>query len=137
MNLAKTKEIWVGSNRFSDTKICQEIELDWVHQFPALGIQYDVQDLQSFILLKCNGKLEQMYKNMLNCSGRNTTLVGRISVIKSFALSKLVHFFIALPSPPNNFLREINKKFSRFLWKDKPSPPPPPPPKKIRKINKS
>ena len=47
MNLSKTKAIWVGSNRSSDTKICHELELDWVHQFTALGIQYDVWNLQN------------------------------------------------------------------------------------------
>ena len=120
MNLTKTKAVWVGSNRFSESKICHEIELDWVHQFTALGIQYDVHDLQNVTILNCTEKLVEMDRILLNWSRRNTTLIGRILIIKSLALSKLVHFFIALPTPPKDFFREINKKFYRFLWKGKP-----------------
>ena len=109
MNLTKTKAVWVGSNRFSESKICHEIELDWVHQFTALGIQYDVHDLQNVTILNCTEKLVEMDKILLNWSRRNTTLIGRILIIKSLALSKLVHFFIALPTPPKDFFREINK----------------------------
>ena len=32
-----------------------------------------------------------------------------------------MHFFIALPTPPKEFMRKINEKFSYFLWKCKPS----------------
>ena len=64
--------------------------------------------------------MAEMDRILLNWGRRNTTLVGRILVIKSLALSKLVHFFIALPTPPKDFFREINKKFYRFLWKGKP-----------------
>ena len=99
MNLTKTKAIWVGSNRFSEVKICHTIELDWVHQFTALGIQYDVHELQNIMSLNCTEKLAEMDRILLNWGRRNTTLVGRILVIKSLALSKLVHFFIALPTP--------------------------------------
>ena len=120
MNLTKTKAIWAGKNRFSEDKICHEIELDWVHQFTALGIQYDVHELQNIMSLNCMEKMAEMDRILLNWGRRNTTLVGRILVIKSLALSKLVHFFIALPTPPKDFFREINKKFYRFLWKGKP-----------------
>ena len=41
-------------------------------------------------------------------------------MVKNLALSKLVHFFISLPSPPKDFMREINKKFYSFIWKGKP-----------------
>ena len=94
--------------------------MDWVHQFTALGIQYDVHDLQNVTTLNCTEKLAEMDRILLNWSRRNTTLIGRILIIKSLALSKLVHFFIALPTPPKDFFREINKKFYRFLWKGKP-----------------
>ena len=88
MNLTKTKAVWVGSNRFSKSKICHEIELDWVHQFTALGIQYDVHDLQIVTTLNCIEKLAEMDRILLNWSRRNTTLLGRILIIKSLALPK-------------------------------------------------
>ena len=62
----------------------------------------------------------EVEKILLNWSRTNTTLAGRVLVIKSLALSKLVHFFIALPTPPKEFMRNINKKFYYFLWMGKP-----------------
>ena len=124
INMSKTKAVWVGSNRFSEDTICHEIDLDWVHEFVALGVTYNVRDLQGILQHNCAEKLAEMDKILLSWSRRNTTLVGRILILKSLALSKLVHFFISLPSPPKEFLRELNKKFFRFLWKGKPPPPP-------------
>ena len=120
INLTKTKAIWIGSKRFSDEKICHEVKLDWVRSFTALGIKYDVTNLQEIVELNCIPKTAEIDKILLNWSRRNTTLAGRILVVKNLALSKLVHFFISLPSPPKNFMREINKKFYSFIWKGKP-----------------
>ena len=120
INVSKTKAVWVGRNRFSTDTICHEIELDWVHEFVALGVTYNVRDLQGILQQNCVEKLAEMDRILLSWSRRNTTLVGRILIIKSLALSKLVHFFISLPSPPKDFVRELNKKFFRFLWKGKP-----------------
>ena len=100
INLTKTKAIWIGSKRFSDEKICHEVELDWVRSFTALGIKYDVTNLQEIVELNCVPKIAEVDKILLNWSRRNTTLAGRILVVKNLALSKLVHFFISLPSPP-------------------------------------
>ena len=106
MNLTKTKAVWVGSNRFSKSKICHEIELDWVHQYTALGIQYDVHNLQNVttVTLNCTEKLAEMDRVLLNWSRRHTTLIGRILIIKSLALSKLVHFFYCSSNPSQGLL---------------------------------
>ena len=71
-------------------------------------------------VLNCENKMTDMDKILLSWSRRDTTLAGRILIIKSLALSKPVHFFISLPSPPKQFMRDLNKKFYSFLWKSKP-----------------
>ena len=48
---------------------------------------------------------------------RNLTPIGRITVIKSLAVSKLVHLFIALPNPPKDIIQQLNNIFFEFLWK--------------------
>ena len=93
INVSKTKAVWVGRNRFSEDTICHEIELDWVHEFVALGVTYSVRDLQGILQQNCVEKLAEMDRILLSWSRRNTTLVRRILIIKSLALSKLVHFF--------------------------------------------
>ena len=46
--------------------------------------------------------------------------MGRITVIKSLALSKLVYLFLCLPNPTVSVLKDINHLFYKFIWQDKP-----------------
>ena len=120
INLSKTKAIWIGSERFRDDWICHNLKLDWVHNFTALRIRYDARDLTNITTLNCVDKLNEIEKLLANWKKRNLTLLGRVTVVKSLALSKIVYFLISLPSPPKNFLREVSKQFYRFLWRQKP-----------------
>ena len=45
-----------------------------------------------------------------------TSLIGRVNVIKTLALPKLVYLFTVLPSPPAFLLNSIEKRFKDFLW---------------------
>ena len=54
---------------------------------------------------------------ILSWSRRNTTLMGRILIIKSLTLSMLVQYFISLPTHPKSLL---NREFYLFLLKSKP-----------------
>ena len=46
--------------------------------------------------------------------------MGRITVIKSLALSKLVYLFLCLPNPTLPVPKDINHLFYKFIWQDKP-----------------
>ena len=46
-----------------------------------------------------NKKVEHLLKQWSKC---RLTRFGRITVIKSLALSKFIHLFLALPNPPGN-----------------------------------
>ena len=120
MNVSKTKASWIGSKRFSEDTICHELGLDWVHSFTALGISYNTRELRDITELNCNTKLSEIDNLLTKWDRRNITLIGRILIVKSLALSKLVHFLIALPSPKKTFVRELNKKFYHFIWNHKP-----------------
>ena len=116
INLSKTKAIWIGSNRYKQNGICYDLGLDWVHEFVALGIKYNVQDLNNIIPLNCTDKLVEIDRSLANWNRRNLILLGRVTVVKSLALSRIVIFFIALPTPDKNFMRAIKKKFYGFIW---------------------
>ena len=49
-------------------------------------------------------------------SKRKLTLQGRITIIKSLAISKFVHLFLALPNPHGDLIQNLNKLFYKFLW---------------------
>lgn len=47
---------------------------------------------------------------------RDLTPIGKITIIKTLALPKLIHLFSALPDPPKQVLEELNKIFFKFIW---------------------
>ena len=65
-------------------------------------------------VLKC---VEQTIKSW---SKRNLTLIGKITIMKSLALAKFVHLFLALPNPPGELIKNLNKLFYSFLWNSGP-----------------
>ena len=48
---------------------------------------------------------------------KSNTPLGRITVVKSLAISKIVHFFISLPTPSKDIIHKLNKLFFEFVWK--------------------
>ena len=63
-----------------------------------------------------------MRKELGRWEKRDITPIGRITVLKTLILSKIVHVLISLPSPSTKTIKEINKMFFSFLWKNKPDP---------------
>ena len=51
---------------------------------------------------------------------RYLTPVGKITIIKTFLLSKLNHLFITLTSPDKHFFKNINTLLYKYIWDDKP-----------------
>ena len=120
INVDKTRALWIGSSCGSLETLCEEFALDWSQDpLKILGVTFsplvfNIWDLNSQeILLKI--------KNLLNhWSKRKLTLLGRITIIKSLAVSKFVHLFISLPAPPNGLISELEKLFYNFLWNSGP-----------------
>ena len=69
---------------------------------------YNIWDLNSIdIIKKVEGVCKQWSKSKL-------TLIGRITIIKSLALAKFIHLLLALPKPPDDFLKTIERIFIYF-----------------------
>lgn len=116
INTDKTRALWIGALHNSPEQLCEEYSLDWSQEpLKILGVTFsplifDIWDLNSKeILLKVRNILNHWKK-------RKLTLIGRVTVIKSLALSKFVHLFISLPEPPSELLKELEKLFYKFLW---------------------
>ena len=120
INKDKTKALWIGSRINSTEILCREHNLDW-EQGPIkiLGVTFspevfNIWDINSQDTLT---KIEKIIKTW---SPRKLTLPGRITVIKSLALSKFTHLFISLPNPPDELLKRLDKIFYKFLWNSGP-----------------
>ena len=51
---------------------------------------------------------------------RNLTLIGKINIIKSLMISKIVHMLLSLPSPKAETFEKIENIFLNFGGKGKP-----------------
>ena len=49
-------------------------------------------------------------------SKRKLTLFGRITIIKSLALAKFIHLFLALPNPPGDLVKKLEKKMFFLIF---------------------
>ena len=116
INMDKTKLIWIGSEKNSKVTFCEEHNLCWDNsEFTVLGVKFP-KDLDKITEINYSSKIEEMKKVFLSWSKRILTPLGRITVIKSLALSKMNHLIISLPKPSARLIREIQNMFYNYLW---------------------
>ena len=51
---------------------------------------------------------------------RKLTLLGKVTVVKTFALPKLMYTLSALPNPKQDIIQTMNKSIFQFVWNSKP-----------------
>jgi len=61
-------------------------------------------------------KLEETRKLLDSWSWRPLSIIGKIQVFKSLAISKFVHLLTTLPTPDDSFLKELETLFFSFIW---------------------
>jgi hypothetical protein len=64
-------------------------------------------------------KLSDLRETLNLWSSRDLTLLGKITIVKAFGLSKLV-YNSSLLTVPHGFTKEVNKVISDFVWNNKP-----------------
>ena len=104
VNIDKTKVIWIGSRKGSKLKFCEHVNLQWeMNEFTVLGVKF-TYNLKDMVDLNYAEKLNEIKKLFLNWSKRILTPLGKITVIKSLALSKINHLILALPNPSKTII---------------------------------
>ena len=79
-----------------------------------LGIKFTL-DLQQMIPINYESKLEEIKKLLSSWSKRMLTPYGKITVIKSLALSKIAHLILALPTPSTVIVNQLQIMLFFFL----------------------
>ena len=116
MNITKTKVIRIGNIRETDRRFCRENDLDWVYEFTALGIDYNMRSLENITEQNILPKIEKMEGTLKSWGFRNITPLGRVTILKSLVLSKITHILQALPTPPKQLLTTIEHLCFEFIW---------------------
>ena len=119
LNARKTSAIWLGNKRNSLDKYMPHLQMEWnPPKFKILGIWF-TNDLKECEVLNFSDfflEIRALYKVWLK---RQITPLGRVAVLKSLILSKIIHLWMLLPNPPDNLVNELQKTVFQFVWNRK------------------
>ena len=94
---------------------CALCNIKWpVKPIRYLGI-YIGYDTQTCYNLNYEDKIRQIDEVLAQASKRNLTLFGKVCIIKSLTLSKIIYVSLCLKIP-DSVIKEIDQKIFRFLW---------------------
>ena len=119
LNREKTQIIWLGSKKNSRIKYLQHLNMVWNPvEFKILGVWF-TQDLKGMEIKNYNDKMTEVRALFKAWLKRLITPLGRIAVLKSLILSKLIYLWMLLPNPPDSFIKELQKLCFSFIWNKK------------------
>ena len=117
INIEKCNAIRLGS--FNGV-LCPDIPLAWpAEKFLYLGINIPLNRQHSFYEMNFYPKLKEIEKILQIWSLRNLTFYGKITIIKTLIIPKLIYLFSILPNPPDSFFSEMQKRLFKFVWNNK------------------
>ena len=96
LNFDKTSAIWLGTMKGSKEILCPELNLSWIDTFMLLGISFHT-DLETMTELNYKAKVTAIEKILQSYGKRRLSLIGKITVIKTLAVPKLVYAMKVLP----------------------------------------
>jgi hypothetical protein len=110
----------VGNKRYSNQILCPDFKLNWsVSNFKLLGIDFSL-DLSSMPDLNFRKKIIDVSKILKSWQHIKLTLLGKVTVIKTLALPKLIHLLTSLPNLEQALFNDLIKHFLNFIWDGKP-----------------
>ena len=119
LNIDKTTNVWLGSKKNSNVKYLPQHNMTWnPDKFKLLGIWF-TNKIESMTELNMKDKFNEIKKLFNIWIKRSSTPIGRVVILKSLILSKLIYLWIMLPNPPDKFIRELQEKCFEFIWDGK------------------
>ena len=114
LNKTKTKAIWLGCDReCQDTPGGNLWKTDGIK---FLGVTFRNKGTAADNLENWENIMQAMEKSLNSWKRRNIFILGRVTVVKSLLLSKIVLLVLI---PPENVRKKINSIIFKFIWKNK------------------
>ena len=116
LNLTKSEMLWFGCMRHrKDTILNLQMSGESVYALGAFTCDLEVSEKKFFF-----DKLGSLKKTLNMWSQRDLSIVSRVNIVKTLALSKLV-FICSVMNTPKDFSKEVNKITFDFIWNHKPA----------------
>ena len=106
INKSKTKGLWRGSWKIRSGKD-ESFGIPWPKQYVSTLRVVFAYERRVGDKINFDERLDKLKKVLNLCSGRHLTILGRISIVKTLALSKLVYNCSVLEIPVN-FAKKVN-----------------------------
>ena len=78
------------------------------------------RELKNITNFNIGRKITDIQNELNQWSKRDLTPFGKVTVIKTLIISKIVHLLLSLPSPSCKLIKDINQMLYSFLWDGKP-----------------
>ena len=116
LNTDKTNNVWLGKMINSEIRWLTHLDMNWnPPKFKILGLWF-THNLEEMEKINTYDKYLET-KVLFNCwAKRSTTPIGKVVVLKSLVLSKLIYLWIMLPNPPDDLIETLQKKCFEFVW---------------------
>ena len=120
LNESKCYALRIGKTKDTNVHFLEDKHFTWTSEkAKALGITFHT-DKSQFITENLSKKIDDFKSTLKRWQHRKLTLMGKITVIKSFALPKLLYPLGLLPNPTHDTKNLINNAMFDFLWNSKP-----------------
>ena len=115
LNVKKTKAIWLG--KWANKK-SNPLEIKWMRSpVKILGVHFSYDEKQNNDL-NFNLKLRKLQTRLDMWRARDLTLFGRVLIIKSLGLPKIIHSVSNIEAP-DGIAGAVRKNLFNFIWKNK------------------
>ena len=115
MNLEKTHVARIGHLGVRNRALCNDLNLIWVKDFRLLGIVFD-NDVDKMLEKNFSNRLQGIEKLFNLYQKQHFSIIGKITMIVSLAILKLVYPLSVLPKPPHKVLYQLENMFRKFIW---------------------
>ena len=114
LNIGKCEGLWIGSSK-NRQNTCTLYNIKWTKEpIRYLGI-YIGYDSQKWFKLNFENRIRQVDEVLAQAAKRNLTLFGKVCIIKSLALAKIIYVSMCLVVP-ELVIKQIDHRIFRYLW---------------------
>ena len=119
LNAEKTNNVWLGRKINSEARWLPHLNMNWnPPKFKILGLWF-TNNLEEMEKMNTYDKYLETITLFNIWAKRSTTPIGKVVVLKSLILSKLIYLWIMLPNPPDDLIDKLQKKCFEFVWEGK------------------